>query len=234
MGKNRWLLGKNVAVFPKCSASHRPEFHRWPRPIDPVRFIGNRSSGKMGLEIAKELTARDAKVILVMGPSSLSIPDSITKLVRVESAQQMYDAVMDESESMDIGVFAAAVADYTPAVVADKKIKKSEDSFSINLIKTKDILKSVGAEKRENQILVGFALETNNEIENAKQKLERKNLDFIVLNSLRNKGAGFQHDTNQISIIGKENKIDNFELKSKSEVAVDIVDAIEKLIKDNV
>lgn len=195
--------------------------------IDPVRFIGNRSSGKMGIALAAELSNRGAIVCLVLGPSSENIPIGITNVIRVESSDEMYNAVMIEIEKMDIGIFAAAVADYKPKIIANNKIKKSEENFSLELIKTKDILREVGLNKRMNQFIVGFALETNNEVEYAKQKIVKKNLDMIVLNSLQNSGAGFRHDTNQISIIDKHNNQLDFELKSKIEVARDIVDVIE-------
>jgi phosphopantothenoylcysteine decarboxylase / phosphopantothenate---cysteine ligase len=207
----------------KCLVTAGPTYEA----IDPVRFIGNRSSGKMGIEIARELAERGAKVHLILGPSSQPIPENI-KYTRVESAEQMYQAVMRKKEWLDIGIFSAAVADYTPKFVADEKIKKTDEEFSIELVKTKDILKEVGLNKKENQFIVGFALETNKEIEHAKAKLERKNLDMIILNSLKNEGAGFQHDTNQISILDRQNNITHFELKTKKEVARDIVDYIEK------
>lgn len=207
----------------KCLVTAGPTYEA----IDPVRFIGNRSSGKMGIEIAGQLAEKGAEVVLVLGPSTQSIPQNIT-CIKVESSEQMYDAVMSNISTMDIGIFSAAVADYKPKFIANEKIKKSDAKFSIELVKTKDILKEVGINKSPNQFIVGFALETNNEIENAKSKLERKNLDVIILNSLKNKGAGFQHDTNQISILDRQNNITHFELKTKKEVARDIVDYIEK------
>jgi phosphopantothenoylcysteine decarboxylase / phosphopantothenate---cysteine ligase len=208
----------------KCLVTAGPTYEA----IDPVRYIGNRSSGKMGIEIASELFNRGAEVHLILGPSSQSIPDSIYT-ARVESSDQMYDAVMSIISKMDIGIFSAAVADYKPKYRAEEKIKKADTNFSIELVKTKDILKEVGTTKTKNQLIVGFALETNNEVEHAKAKIENKNLDFIVLNSLKNEGAGFQYDTNQISILDRQNNITNFELKSKKEVAIDIVDYIEKM-----
>jgi phosphopantothenoylcysteine decarboxylase/phosphopantothenate--cysteine ligase len=196
--------------------------------IDPVRFIGNRSSGRMGIELAEFVGHRGAHVILVLGPSSIKINNSEhIRVIRVETAEQMYQAVSEYSETMDIGIFAAAVSDYRPAAIAGQKIKKSGDTMTIELIKNKDILAEVGKRKKPNQILVGFALETNDEIEHAKSKLERKNLDMIVMNSLRDEGAGFQHLTNKVTILDRNNNIQKFELKTKREVARDIVQYIE-------
>lgn len=197
--------------------------------IDPVRFIGNRSSGKMGIQLVRSLLNYGAKVHLVIGPVSIEIPQhqNLT-IAKVESAEEMYQAVMSQIASADIGIFSAAVADYTPVEVAQQKIKKNEERFTIELKKTKDIIGEVGKIKRPEQVLVGFALETNNEEEHAKQKIVKKNLDFIVLNSLNDAGAGFKHDTNKIKIIDKHNNITHFELKNKSEVAEDIVLYLEK------
>ena len=198
-------------------------------PIDPVRFIGNRSSGKMGIALAIEAACQGAKVNLVLGPSSLDCKHANITTYKVETAEEMYrkvDAIFNDS---DISIFAAAVADYSPEFVADNKIKKSDTSLSISLAKTTDILAEMGNRKTESQLVVGFALETENEIKNAKLKLSRKNLDMIVLNSLNNKGAGFQHNTNKITIIDKANNITDFELKEKSEVAKDIINKIIEL-----
>lgn len=195
--------------------------------IDPVRFIGNRSSGKMGIAIAEELSHRGAQVTLILGPSSISVPESIGKIIRVESSDEMYQATVKVWSNCQLGVFAAAVADYKPKEVANQKIKKLGDTLSMDLVKTIDILQSIGKSKGVDQILVGFALETQNELENAKQKLARKNLDMIVLNSLNDEKAGFQYDTNRITLIDSENKITKFELKTKREVAIDIVNSIE-------
>ena len=207
----------------KCLVTAGPTYEA----IDPVRFIGNRSSGKMGIAIADDLTKRGAEVVLILGPSSEKIPTQIAKVVRIESADDMYHAVMSEIKTVRLGIFSAAVADYKPKVVAQEKIKKAGEELSIDLVKTVDILAEVGKQKSANQVIVGFALETNNEEENAKQKIVKKNLDMIVLNSLKDTGAGFQHDTNQIMIIDKENNSVKFELKSKLEVAVDINNYIE-------
>jgi phosphopantothenoylcysteine decarboxylase/phosphopantothenate--cysteine ligase len=202
-------------------------------PIDPVRFVGNRSSGKMGVEIAKNLAERGAKVRLVLGPSKLTIEHPNIELVRVKTAQDMYDAAHQDFAKMDAAILAAAVADYRPANVANQKIKKKGDDNQMTIVleKTLDIAASLGKIKKKKQILVGFALETNNEVEHAKGKLKKKNFDFIVLNSLQDKGAGFNHDTNKITIIHKGNKLTKFELKLKSAVAVDIVNELAGLLK---
>ena len=198
-------------------------------PIDPVRFIGNHSSGKMGLAIAKELHDRGAKVTLIMGPSQIDIAANGITVVKVKTADEMYRASNDAFENMDIAVMAAAVADYSPVEKAKEKIKKKEDTFTIELAKTKDILKSLGEKKKAGQVLVGFALETNNEKQHAMEKLKRKNADMIVLNSLNDTGAGFGHDTNKITIFEKSGQEFAFETKSKNEVAKDIVDTIIRL-----
>jgi phosphopantothenoylcysteine decarboxylase/phosphopantothenate--cysteine ligase len=192
--------------------------------IDPVRFIGNHSSGKMGYALAIEAANRGADVVLVSGPTNLDMDHASVQRIRITSAQEMYDACHAHFEGTDIAILSAAVADYRPASVSNSKLKKTENSLTIALEPTKDILKSLGAAKRADQILVGFALETNDEEENAKGKLVRKNLDFIVLNSLNDKGAGFKHDTNKVTMIDRNNIIERFELKSKAEVAVDIID----------
>ena len=198
-------------------------------PLDPVRFIGNHSSGKMGLAIAEELYARGADVTLVMGPSSINLPSNGIKSVRVNTAEEMYNACTTQFAGSDIGVMAAAVADYTPAEVSATKIKKSNDELVIELKKTKDILKSLGEKKSNGQVLVGFALETNNEREYALDKLKSKNADMVVMNSLNDKGAGFGTDTNKISIFDKSGKEFNYELMSKREAAKNIVDTIIQL-----
>ncbi|APU67146.1 bifunctional phosphopantothenoylcysteine decarboxylase/phosphopantothenate--cysteine ligase CoaBC [Christiangramia flava] len=196
--------------------------------IDPVRFIGNHSSGKMGYEIAAVAAKNGAEVTLVSGPTHLDAPKGKIRMMRVTSTREMYEAVQEHFTESDVFIAAAAVADYKPKSVAAEKIKKKEASLSIELTKTEDILASMGAQKKH-QKLIGFALETNNEEENAKKKLEKKNLDFIVLNSLRDEGAGFKGDTNKVSIIYPDRKID-FGLKSKKEVARDIVQEIIELL----
>jgi len=193
--------------------------------IDPVRFIGNHSSGKMGFELAKCAANLGAEVILIAGPSNEVVQHSLIKRIDIVSAQQMYDAVHEYYENIHVGIAAAAVADYKPLNIAQQKIKKKDASMSIELTKTKDILASMGELKKE-QFLVGFALETTNELENALSKLQRKNLNLIVLNSLQDKGAGFKKATNKITIIDAlENQI-AFDLKSKTEVASDIFNEI--------
>ena len=193
--------------------------------IDPVRFIGNHSSGKMGFELAKCAANLGAEVILVTGPSNEIVNHSLIKRVDVISAQEMYDSVHEYYENSDIAIAAAAVADYKPSKVAQQKIKKKDINMSIEMIKTKDILASMG-ERKQHQFLVGFALETNNEVINAIDKLRRKNLNLIVLNSLQDKGAGFKKATNKITIIDSSEKQIAFALKSKAEVASDIFNEI--------
>ena len=192
--------------------------------IDPVRFIGNHSSGKMGFDLAKEAAKRGAEVTLISGPSSQKTDDKNIKVYRVTSAQEMFDEVFKHYENTDIAIMSAAVADYTPKVKATEKIKKNEQELTIELIKNKDILRTMG-EKKTHQFLVGFALETQNEEENAKGKLVKKNLDMIVLNSLRDEGAGFANATNKIKIFTPTEE-QSFTLKSKEEVACDILNFI--------
>lgn len=192
--------------------------------IDPVRFIGNHSSGKMGFDLAKEAAKRGAKVTLISGPSSQKTDDKNIDVYRVTSAQEMFDEVFKHYENADIAIMSAAVADYTPKVKATEKIKKNEQELTIELIKNKDILRTMG-EKKTHQFLVGFALETQNEEENAKGKLVKKNLDMIVLNSLRDEGAGFANATNKIKIL-TPTEAQSFTLKSKEEVARDILNFI--------
>lgn len=193
--------------------------------IDPVRFIGNHSSGKMGFSLAEEASKRGAKVILISGPSFQTINDPNVELHKVTSAREMLTKVFEFYDSIDIGIASAAVADYAPKEVAKEKIKKNDDNLTIELVKNPDILKTMG-EKKTHQFLVGFALETQNEEENAKGKLEKKNLDMIVLNSLRDEGAGFKNDTNKIRIFTKTEKKE-FDLKSKDDVAKDILNFVE-------
>jgi len=195
-------------------------------PIDPVRFIGNRSSGKMGFALAEAFYLQGAEVILVTGPASLQMPYKGLDVVRVQTAAQMF-AACDEQRDADIIVMSAAVADYAPASAADQKIKKTDASANIILHHTKDILHHLGSQKKKGQFVVGFALETENEKENAIQKLNKKNLDCIVLNSLNDKGAGFEKDTNKISIIDRDGVIE-FDTQSKKEVADDIVNYVMK------
>ncbi|WP_343705978.1 bifunctional phosphopantothenoylcysteine decarboxylase/phosphopantothenate--cysteine ligase CoaBC [Flavobacterium sp.] len=193
--------------------------------IDPVRFIGNHSSGKMGFDIANEAASLGAEVFLIAGPTHLKAKNSLIKVVDVVSAQEMYDACHLYFNEIDAAIAAAAVADYRPKFVADQKIKKTTEEFSIELEKTKDILSSLGAIKK-NQFLIGFALETENEIENAKLKIQKKNLDLIVLNSLQDKGAGFKKETNKVTFIDKNFEMEPMELKSKESVAADILNKV--------
>ncbi|MGN7866428.1 bifunctional phosphopantothenoylcysteine decarboxylase/phosphopantothenate--cysteine ligase CoaBC [Chryseobacterium sp. 22458] len=193
--------------------------------IDPVRFIGNHSSGKMGFSLAEEASKRGAKVILISGPSVQTLNDPNVELYKVTSAKEMLAKVFEFYDRIDIGIASAAVADYAPKEVAKEKIKKNDDNLTIELVKNPDILKTMG-EKKTHQFLVGFALETQNEEENAKGKLEKKNLDMIVLNSLRDEGAGFKNDTNKIKIFTKTEKKE-FDLKSKDDVARDILNFVE-------
>lgn len=190
--------------------------------LDPVRYIGNRSTGKMGFALAQIASEMGAEVTLVAGPVSLKSSNSSVNRIDVISAKDMFEAVTNEFSNQDVVIMAAAIADYTPLNYSDSKIKKKEGDLSISLKRTTDILAHLG-ENKTNQTLVGFALETNNELENAKGKMERKKLDFIILNSLNDKGAGFAGDTNKISIIDANNKVTQFELKSKFEVAADIL-----------
>ena len=201
-------------------------------PLDPVRFIGNRSTGKMGVAIAEELASRGASVKLVLGPSILNADHPNIELIRVTDAESMYKASKKHFAKSTITVLAAAVADYRPSKVSNIKIKKKDKTkpLILNLERTTDIAATLGKTKKKKQLMIGFALETNNELENAKGKLERKNFDFIVLNSLRDKGAGFAGDTNKITIVRKDNKIKKFELKSKVDVSVDIVNEVEEML----
>ncbi len=202
--------------------------------IDPVRFIGNHSSGKMGAAIALEAASRGAEVTLVAGPGTPETPHPAIERVNVVSATDMFAAADKAFSSAGVAVMAAAVADYTPVKVANEKIKKSSDELIVKLRKTTDILKTLGAKKKPGQVLVGFALETQNERANAVKKLETKNADMIVLNSLNDEGAGFGVDTNKITLVFGRNKWLEFELKSKTEVAADIVDAVVGKLKDKV
>ena len=209
----QWLLGKKILI----TAGPTQE------AIDPVRFIGNHSSGKMGYALALAAAELGAEVKLVSGPVSLSINHPNIEIVDVRSAADMNTAVQEYFPTCEIGIFAAAVADYRPSKISDSKIKKSSDTLSISLESTTDILATCGAMKSVTQTLIGFALETDNELIHAQGKLKKKNLDFIILNSLKENGAGFQHETNKITIIDKNNKLTEFGLKPKSKVANDIL-----------
>ncbi len=201
-------------------------------PIDPVRFISNHSSGKMGIAIAEALYEKGADVHLVCGPINENVKYQGITVTRVVTALEMFNVCINEFESADIAIMAAAVADYSPLNISKQKIKKSDISFHIELTKTKDILQSIGALKTSKQIIVGFALETDNEEENALKKLNQKNADFIILNSMNDKDAGFGKDTNKITIFNKDGSVKAFEAKSKKEVADDIVDYIKLMIDE--
>lgn len=194
-------------------------------PIDPVRFIGNHSSGKMGFALAECFAAHGAQVQLISGPTNLSASNEAITVTPVTTADEMYAAVLERADAAQVLVFAAAVADYKPKVTAYKKIKKAGNELTIELVKNVDIAAALGRQKKEDQFFVGFALETDNESANAAEKLKKKNLDMIVLNSLNDAGAGFKHDTNKITVIEKSGST-AFELKKKSEVAQDIVNLV--------
>lgn len=214
--KQQSLTGKSVLI------TAGPTYEK----IDPVRFVGNYSSGKMGYALAEACAKQGAEVTLVSGPVMLQTKHPAIRRIDVESAQEMYDAATTHFPQADIAILSAAVADFTPETTADKKIKRKGDELVLNLRPTQDIAAALGAIKNENQLLVGFALETDNEVQNAQDKMKRKNFDFIVLNSLRDKGAGFRVDTNKITIIDRQQGTTAYETKSKQEVAEDIVEYI--------
>lgn len=195
-------------------------------PIDPVRFISNHSTGKMGFAIAEAFALAGADVTIVSGPTNQPLPYPTINLIKVRSAHEMFEATQSNFTQADIVVLAAAVADYTPLHVADKKIKKQDATFNIELTKTVDIAATLGQQKREGQLIIGFALETDNELANAKGKLRKKNFDFIVLNSLQDAQAGFGYDTNKITVIDRDDHVEQFALKSKKEVANDLLQLI--------
>ena len=220
-------INKKKELFEKsCLVTAGPTHEN----IDPVRYIGNRSSGKMGNAIAEELAEKGANVTLVMGPSSIKSNHPNVNQINVTTADEMYEVVSQHFSESDISVFSAAVSDYKPKVVYNEKVKKLDDNWMIELEKNKDILMEMSLSKRENQFVVGFALETENEQENAINKLKKKKLDLIILNSTKDSGATFGFDTNKITIIEKDLKVREFDLKNKSEVAKDIVSAIIKNI----
>ncbi len=215
---NKFFQGKKVLIT--AGPTHEA--------IDPVRFIGNHSSGKMGFAIAMECAAAGASVTLISGPTSQSIQHPLIELINVVSADQMYAAADSRFDDADITILAAAVADYKPQEISSQKIKKTSGELSLELTKTVDIAATLGAKKKSGQLMVGFALETENELSNAAEKLQKKNFDLIVLNSLKDEGAGFGHDTNRITILDKHNQENSYPLKSKTEVARDILEAIVK------
>ena len=218
---NSFFLQQNELSGKKILITAGPTYEK----IDPVRFIGNHSSGKMGVAIAEEMQSRGGDVTLILGPSGIKVNGGI-KVINVTSAAEMLDACEKKFPISDITIMSAAVADYTPVKIVNEKIKKAEKNLDISLTKTTDILKKLGSIKTHNQVLVGFALETNNETAYALQKLHSKNADMIVLNSLQDAGAGFGHDTNKITIFDKTGNAYPFEIKSKKEVAKDIVNTI--------
>jgi phosphopantothenoylcysteine decarboxylase/phosphopantothenate--cysteine ligase len=217
---------KNELKGKKILVTAGPTFE----PIDPVRFIGNFSSGKMGYAIANELSLKGADVTLISGPVNIALENKGVSVIKVNTAEEMLDACKMYFHRMDAAILAAAVADYTPQISSQEKIKRTGDTLHLELKPTPDIAATLGQIKKANQVLVGFALETNNEMNNALHKLQKKNFDFIVLNSLKDEGAGFQVDTNKITIIDKNNNIEKFELKSKTEVARDIVNKLVTLL----
>ena len=217
--ENQSLCGKHIMI------TAGPTFEK----IDPVRFIGNYSSGKMGFALAEECARRGAKVTLIAGPVSLSVHNKNINRIDIESCEQMYKAATEYFPHADAAILCAAVADFKPATTADSKIKREKDDLIIQLTPTKDIAAELGKMKKDNQVMVGFALETDNEQANAQSKLQRKNLDFIVLNSLRNEGTCFRTDDNQISIISAKG-LKDFPKKSKADVAFDIVSELASLI----
>ena len=194
--------------------------------IDPVRFIGNYSTGKMGYAIAEACAREGAEVLLVSGPVNLSPVNPLIKLYNVTSAAEMASRCFSLYEKCDAGILTAAVADFTPKQRSEQKVKRTRNTWILELEPTRDIAAELGKSKKKGQVLVGFALETDHELENARSKLERKNFDFIVLNSLNDRGAGFGYDTNKISILERDNNIRIFELKTKKEVALDIVEKL--------
>lgn len=224
---NAWFTQRGELTGRKALVTAGPTFE----PIDPVRFIGNHSTGKMGVALARELRNRGASVTLVLGPTQ--VPHDLTglDLVRVGTAQEMYDACLACYPDTDIAVMSAAVADFTPDAVADQKIKKQAEGMMLELRRTRDILKTLGSMKKEGQFLVGFALETEQGRDYAKGKLESKNADLIVLNSLQDSGAGFGHDTNKVTLFDRKGGETAFSMRSKADVARDIVDVIVKNIR---
>lgn len=222
---NNYFAEKQEFAGKKFLINAGPTYER----LDPVRFIGNFSSGKMGYAIAEELANRGAEIKLVSGPCELNIKNNNIKLINVLSAEEMYNECKSIFPDVNGAILSAAISDYKPRVFSQTKIKRKSDKINIDLEPTKDIALALGKMKTKHQLLIGFALETENEEANAIFKIKKKNFDFIVLNSLKDSGAGFQTDTNKICIIDSDNNIEKFELKSKSEVACDIVDKLAKM-----
>jgi len=211
----KYFKGKNVLI------TAGPTYEA----IDPVRFIGNYSSGKMGYALAEAFKTHGANVILISGPVSIEPPQGV-EIVKITTAEEMYNVCVEKFQHCEIAIMSAAVADYTPSIQLGKKVKRDKGEINLELKPTKDIAQKLGELKNERQLLIGFALETDNEMENAISKLKKKNLDFIILNSLNDKGAGFNFDTNKVTIIDSNNNITKFELKTKKEIALDIIHVI--------
>ncbi|GAB3270485.1 bifunctional phosphopantothenoylcysteine decarboxylase/phosphopantothenate--cysteine ligase CoaBC [Larkinella harenae] len=237
IGEGRLAEPEHIIADLERYLAHRPIFRHkqvlitagpTQEAIDPVRFISNYSSGKMGYAIARAFARAGADVTLVSGPTVLPLPDPTIRRIAVRSAREMYEATAAEFSKAHIVVLAAAVADYTPLQAAEQKIKKKETVFALQMTKTVDIAATLGQQKRPNQLIVGFALETQDELINATAKLRAKNFDYIVLNSLRDPGAGFGHDTNKITVIDKEERMYEFDLKSKDKVAEDLLNLVQE------
>ncbi|MGA0558352.1 bifunctional phosphopantothenoylcysteine decarboxylase/phosphopantothenate--cysteine ligase CoaBC [Larkinella sp. VNQ87] len=237
VGEGRLAEPEHILADLERHLAHRPLFRHkkvlitagpTQEPIDPVRFISNHSSGKMGYAIARAFAQAGAEVTLVSGPTSLPFPDPTIRRIAVRSAQEMYEATAEAFPTAQVVILAAAVADYTPLHPADQKIKKKEATFDLAMKKTVDIAATLGGQKRPDQLIVGFALETQDEQANALTKLRAKNFDFIVLNSLRDSGAGFGHDTNKITVIDRDERVYEFDLKSKDKVAEDLLNLVEE------
>ncbi len=233
VGEGRMAAPENIIAFLESHFQHHQALTNrrvlitagpTQEAIDPVRYIGNHSSGKMGIALAEAFLALGARVHLILGPTHIQpTPHPALQVTHVQSAGEMFNAAVRNFPETEIAIMAAAVADYRPKTVASEKLKKNEGDMVIELERTQDIAAHLGTLKKQGQLLIGFALETQNELTNAQKKLHTKNFDFIVLNSLKEKGAGFKHDTNKITILDQNNNIENFELKTKKEVAKDIV-----------
>lgn len=224
----RFFAGRQKLQGKKVLITAGPTYEK----IDPVRFIGNYSSGKMGFALAEACAEQGAEVMLISGPVTLQTKHPAIHRIDVESAAEMYEAATKNFPGVDVAILCAAVADFTPETTADKKIKRKDDDMQLHLQPTQDIAAALGAVKKEKQMLIGFALETDNELENARGKMERKNLDLIVLNSLQDQGAGFRIDTNKVTIIDRSNEPAAYDTKSKKEVAEDIVEVIVRKLQD--
>lgn len=200
-------------------------------PIDPVRYISNHSSGKMGIALAEEFASRGCRVIMIKGPTPLQVVNKDIKEVDVQTAAEMFGACTQYFSECDVIVFAAAVADYTPKHPATSKIKKNDTEITLELVKTRDIAGELGKQKKPGQVVVGFALETDDELNNAREKLKKKNLDLMVLNSMRDEGAGFGFDTNKVTLMDIKGNVTKFDLKLKTEAARDIVQVVFEILQ---